>query len=106
MTKKKQNVGDDIIHGLTEAVAFARGGKTAARVHVPAEIDVRAIRKELRMTQAAFADWSGLPIGSIREWEQGRRNPDRAARVLLTVIHREPEAVTRALADARESSPH
>lgn len=61
------------------------------------ELDVAAIRKAERLTQEAFAKRYGFAFSTVRDWEQGRRKPDRAARVLLTVIAREPEAVRRAL---------
>jgi putative transcriptional regulator len=50
------------------------------------------------LTQAAFAQRYGFTLSSIRNWEQDRRQPEGAARVLLLVIDKEPEAVQRALA--------
>jgi putative transcriptional regulator len=67
---------------------------------VPADIDVRAVRKRLRMTQPEFAARFGIQVGTLRDWEQKRRRPEGPARVLLTVIDREPEAVKRALSAA------
>ncbi len=60
-------------------------------------IDVRALRKQLGLTQHQFATRFRLPLGTIRDWEQGTHWPDRAAHTLLTVIARDPDAVTRAL---------
>jgi len=60
-------------------------------------VDVAAIRKRQKLSQEAFADRYGLSLGTVRDWEQQRRSPDRAALILLSVIDREPEAVTRAL---------
>ncbi|MGQ0663923.1 MAG: helix-turn-helix domain-containing protein [Pseudomonadota bacterium] len=65
---------------------------------VPKKIDVAAVRKRLGLSQRRFARSFGLDVSAIHAWEQGRRRPDRAARVLLHVIAREPEAVRRALA--------
>lgn len=59
--------------------------------------NVRALRKQLNLTQEEFAARFHLPIGTVRDWEQGAHRPDRAAQVLLTVIARDPEAVARAL---------
>ncbi len=56
-------------------------------------------RKRLRLSRQKFADRFGLDVRALQEWEQGRRVPDRAARVLLTVIDRDPEAVVRALGE-------
>ena len=58
---------------------------------------VRALRTKLKLTQKAFAARFHLPLGTVRDWEQGAHRPDKAARVLLTVIARDPDAVTRAL---------
>jgi putative transcriptional regulator len=57
---------------------------------------VRALRKKLNLTQEQFAARFHLPLGTVRDWEQGAHRPDRAAQVLLTVIAKDPEAVARA----------
>jgi Helix-turn-helix len=64
---------------------------------VPADIDVRKIRQRLGLSQDEFAAKFALSVGTVREWEQDRRRPEGAARVLLTVIAKEPDAVRRAL---------
>jgi len=58
---------------------------------------VRALRKKLNMTQEEFAARFHLPLGTIRDWEQGAHRPDKAAQVLLRVIAKDPDAVARAL---------
>ena len=70
-------VANSIRRGLKESVAFARGGakESAYRVHVPAMIDVRAIRTKLRMTQEEFAGRFGFSGNTLRHWEQGKRQP-------------------------------
>ena len=61
-------------------------------------VDVRAIRKKLGMTQPNFARQFGFGLATVREWEQGRYQPDQAMRsYLLTVIEREPDVVQRTL---------
>lgn len=92
---------DRILRGLEEARAMEAGevDDAAYRVHVPDEVDVRAVRKGLGLSQNAFAARFGFSTGSVRDWEQKRKRPEAAARVLLTVIQREPEAVARALRD-------
>jgi putative transcriptional regulator len=52
------------------------------------------------LTREAFAMRFGLRLGTVRDWEQRKRRPEGAARVLLTVIEKEPGAVTRSLAAA------
>ena len=61
---------------------------------------VRIIRRALKLSQEAFAERFKIPIGTLRDWEQGRKAPDAATRAYLIVIAREPEAVARALAPA------
>ena len=58
---------------------------------------VKALRKRLGMTQAEFAEAFGLPISTLRDWEQLRSNPDAPARALLRAIEREPDTMRRLL---------
>jgi putative transcriptional regulator len=58
---------------------------------------VRALRQKLNLTQEQFAARFHLPLGTVRDWEQGAHRPDKAAQVLLMVIARNPDAVARAL---------
>ena len=58
---------------------------------------VRALRQRLNLTQEEFARRFHLPLGTVRDWEQGAHRPDKAAQVLLTVIAKDPDAVARAL---------
>jgi putative transcriptional regulator len=51
----------------------------------------------MNLTQEEFAARFGLPLGTVRDWEQGAHRPDRAAQVLLTVIANNPDAVIQAL---------
>ena len=93
-------VGDRILSGLEDALAFSRGERGKRRVHrvvVPRRVDVKAIRRRLAMTQDEFARTFGFTLHAVRNWEQGKRTPAGAARVLLMVIAREPAAVVRAL---------
>ena len=67
--------------------------------------DAKAIRKATGLSQLEFAWRYGFDVTAVRDWEQGRRTPDRAARVLLAIIKYEPRAVERALA-AYAMSPY
>ena len=58
----------------------------------------RVIRRALNMTQEEFATKFQIAIGTLRDWEQDRYEPDGAAKAYLKVIAKEPEAVLRALA--------
>jgi putative transcriptional regulator len=57
----------------------------------------KRIRWRLRLSQVEFAKTFRIPLGTLRDWEQHRRDPDQAAQAYLEVIAREPEAVRRAL---------
>jgi putative transcriptional regulator len=61
---------------------------------------MKALRQRLGMTQAGFAEAFGLPISTLRDWEQGRSIPDAPARALLRAIDREPETMQRLLSQA------
>ena len=61
------------------------------------EVDVKAIRNRLGMTQAKFSDTFGFSLDAIKHWEGGRRTPEAPARTLLTVIDKNPTAVLTAL---------
>lgn len=78
-------------------VLTAREIASFRRVKVLKAIDPRAVRKRLRMSQTAFAHVFGVSVRTVQEWEQHRRKPAGAARALLQVIDREPEAVRRAI---------
>ena len=92
--------GRDLIESAREALAITKGEAAPARVFSPAPIDVAAIRKRLGLSQQEFARRFGLSVAMVRDWEQKRRNPDRAARTLLLVIDRNPKAVELALSAA------
>ena len=94
--------GRELIASMKEAVAIVRGEAEPARVHLPPDVpDVRAIRGRLGLSRPAFAERFGLAVAAVRDWEQGLRRPDPAARVLLRVIARSPEVVAQAVAEAR-----
>ena len=99
MTSK---VADSIRRGLEEAVAYAEGTADVSRygVHNPQDMDVKAIRSKLRMTQEEFAGRFGFSIKTLRHWEQKQRVPEGPARAYLLVIERDPKAVQKALRKA------
>jgi putative transcriptional regulator len=92
-------IGESILRGFEQAVAFAEGTADTSqyRVHIPHEIDVRRIRRKLGLTQQEFATRFGFNINTLRHWEQGRRVPEGPTRAYLIVIDREPQAVAKAL---------
>ncbi len=95
-------VAKSIARGLQEAVSFAKGAadKTAFAVHIPKDIDVRAIRTKLHLTQEEFAAQFGFSVNTLRHWEQGKRVPEGPTRAYLIVIKRAPKVVAKALQEA------
>lgn len=61
---------------------------------------VSIIRRAMRLTQEEFSRQFRIPLGTLRDWEQGRKEPDAATRAYLVVIARNPTAVAEALAPA------
>ncbi|MBM3539025.1 MAG: helix-turn-helix domain-containing protein [Alphaproteobacteria bacterium] len=91
--------GQRLIRSARNALAFARGDVSEGFVvHVPERVNVKAVRKKLRLTQHEFAARFGFGYDALRDWESGRRQPERAARVLLRVIAYDPDVVRKALA--------
>jgi putative transcriptional regulator len=73
------------------------GKGRAHRVLVAPQIDVKRVRRKLGLSQNDFAETFGINAATLRNWELGPRQPDGPARVLLTIIDREPAAVQRVL---------
>lgn len=86
-----------MMDGLNDVEAFLAGEQEGFKAHVPHDVDVKAIRNRLGMTQARFSDTFGFSLDAIKHWEGGRRTPEAPARTLLTVIDRNPAAVLNAL---------
>ena len=78
--------GKELIESLTEACEHAEGKPSGVRVHVVEVPDVRAIRRQLRMSQQEFARVYRIPLPTLKNWEQGRRQPDAPAAAYLQVI--------------------
>jgi putative transcriptional regulator len=84
----------NLLQGVREAAAYMRGDRSVvARVDRIEPGSVSAIRAKLRLSQEEFSVAFGISKGTLRNWEQGRRNPSGAARVLLRVADRHPKAV-------------
>lgn len=96
----KQRAADRILQGLNEALAHAKGedvpGLKVHTVQVPT-VDVAAIRTKAHLSQEAFARRIGVAVGTLRNWEQGRRAPEGPARVLLALLDRNPKIVEEVL---------
>jgi len=100
MARRRPTVGERIIEGLEQAVAWSRGENSRARVTLvqAPDVDVRDVRQRMGLSQAQFATKFGFPPATLRNWEQGRARPDASTRVLLAVIAKHPSAVEDVLA--------
>jgi putative transcriptional regulator len=71
-----------------------------AKLGLHRQVNVKKLRERLGLTQEAFAATYRIPVGTLRDWEQCRKNPDAPARAYLMVIARNPEAVAEWLKPA------
>jgi putative transcriptional regulator len=81
----------------TAAVPRERAAKGTGKVHIPETIDIRSIRQKTGLAQSAFAARYGLSLYTLRNWEQGKRRPDPAARAYLAIIEKAPDMVLKVL---------
>jgi putative transcriptional regulator len=95
----RSSVGAKLLRSAEQARRWAQGKPSQARVtyvSVP-QVDVRQLRKRMGLSQTQFAAKFGFSLDSVQNWEQGHRQPEGPARVLLTVIAKNPTAVEEAL---------
>ena len=99
MTMQRTQLGREVEDALSEVLAHVRGDAPlpCRIVDDPTAEHIVALRKRMKLSRQKFADRFGLDARALQDWEQGRRVPDRTARVLLTVIDRDPDAVVRAI---------
>lgn len=82
---------DKIAAGLDDAIAYAQGDRTRGREAKP--VDVKAIRTAMKLTQDEFARKYRLPVGTLRDWEQRRSQPDSGSKIYLRMIEADPARV-------------
>lgn len=88
---------ESIKRGLEEAIEFAEGNTTQARVFKPTAVDVKSIRAKVGMTQEEFAVTFGINLGTLRHWERGDRFPRGSALALLNLIQKDPATILRVI---------
>lgn len=86
-----------IAAGLADALAHAQGNDASAETRTLESVDVKKIRAKTGLSQAKFASMFMIPVGTLRNWEQGRRHPEGPAVALLHIIDKEPETAVHAL---------
>ena len=90
---------DELMESVQQMDEIVRGERQPSReFHVDA-LQVKEIRKATGLTQAKFAALIDVHLGTLRNWEQGRRAPTGPAKALLKAIHNDPVNVLNALAD-------
>ncbi|HNS04250.1 MAG TPA: NadS family protein [Anaerolineae bacterium] len=92
-----------LVESIKQAGEIRRGERQPSRVFEFSPLDVKAIRARLDQSQSEFAHMIGVSVGTLQNWEQGRRKPDGPARALLQVALRNPEAVKQALSGCNEA---
>ena len=86
MNEVKRDIGNEILEGLQEI----KRGDHGRIINVP---DIAKIRAESGLSQTQFAQLLGVSVRTLQDWEQGRRSPSGAARTLLMVVAKNPQAV-------------
>jgi putative transcriptional regulator len=100
MTKRTNKSESSLVTAAREMLAYARGEIELESYEYtpPPKVDVAKVRKKLGLSQKQFADRYGFAVSALREWEQGRRNPERSTRILLALIAENPKMVEKTLA--------
>lgn len=97
--KKARNIGQEILEGIEEIKKWQQGQKKlkVTRLSLPSAGDVAKIRQKLKLNQEDFADFMGVSVKTLQNWEQKRRQPQGAAKSLLRIAEKTPTAVLKAL---------
>jgi putative transcriptional regulator len=93
----KEELFAELLTSVKEGGAILRGEQSASREFKMDRLDIKRIRAGYNLTQTQFAAMIGISVRTLRNWEQGRRQPEGPAKVLLQVAARHPEAVIDAI---------
>ena len=92
--------GEELLESLRQAAEHAKGNKVRGMRFTKVELpDVKAIRQSLRMSQDEFAAVYRIPLATVKNWEQGRRQPDAPAAAYLRAIQRRPKEIMEAVGE-------
>ncbi|SDB18118.1 transcriptional regulator, XRE family [Pseudomonas sp. NFACC23-1] len=89
---------DELMESVQQMDEIVRGECQPSREFIVDALQVKEIRKATGLTQAKFAALIDVQLGTLRNWEQGRREPTGPAKALLRAIHNDPKHVISALA--------
>jgi putative transcriptional regulator len=106
--KGKRNLAAEIMAGLEDFQAWRDGHRNlrVSEVELPRAQHVVIIRRKLNLSQDAFAAFINVPVSTVRNWEQGRREPNGPARAFLHVAAKDPNAVLSAFAVKQSTKSH
>ncbi len=93
----KKELFNDLLKSVGQAREIADGERKPSRHFTVTPIDIKALRKKLKFPQKQFSQIVGIPIATLRNWEQGRTNPEGPARVLMTALKNNPRGVIKAI---------
>jgi len=88
---------NELLESVKQAGEIRKGKRIPSRYSVIEEPDVAAIREKYDMTQKEFSSLLGISVGTLRNWEQGRRKPQGPAKVLLKIAEKRPRAILESL---------
>jgi len=88
---------NELLESVKQAGEIRKGKRKPSRHTVIEEPDVSTIRKNYDMTQQEFSSLLGISVGTLRNWEQGRRKPQGPAKVLLKIAEKRPNAILESL---------
>ena len=88
---------EDLKKSINEAGKIRRGRAKASRAYKYNAVDIRKLRKSVKVSQAQFARMIGVSVDTVQNWEQGRRTPRGPAMALLRVFEENPKVVVSAL---------
>src|SRR3990167_6455072 len=96
--RKARNIGQEILDGLKEIEEWQKNQKQlqTTKISMPNAKDVASIRHKLKLSQEAFATLMGVSVATLRNWEQGRREPHGSAKSLLLIAKKVPSAFLKA----------
>jgi len=96
----KKSEFSKLLESVQQAGEIATGRRRNARVFTVAPSNIKALRTQTQLSQPDFAALLGVEVSTLRNWEQGRREPTGPAKALLRAIRNDPKNVLRALADS------
>ncbi len=92
-----EDMFNELLESIEQAGEIKKGQAKPSRQFTIEEPDVLAIREKYGMTQKEFSSLLGISVGTLRNWEQGRRKPQGPAKVLLRIAEKRPKAILESL---------